>query len=324
MRSATKKALAITGGVAAIGAVAGAAAYTVTDLLVRVALDRDKPRILQNSEGRISGAKEESPFQTVRREASRTLESRPHEVVRINAEDGMLLAGHWFRQEGARRTIVAMHGWRSSYGMDFGMIADFWLNNGCNVLFAEQRGQNNSGGTHMGFGMTERFDCRSWVNFVNERCGTELPVYLAGVSMGAATVLMATGLTLPENVRGVMADCGFTSPHAIWEYITRKNLHMRFGLKGQMADRICRRKIHMGAADYSTVEALRTTHLPVLFIHGTDDHFVPIEMTYENYKACAGPKRLLVVPGAEHGMSYAVDREGYEKAVRDFWATYDR
>ena len=90
-----------------------------------------------------------------------------------------------------------------------------------------------------------------------------------------------------------------------------------------MADRICRRKIHMGAADYSTVEALRTTHLPVLFIHGTDDHFVPIEMTYENYKACAGPKHLLVVPGAEHGMSYAVDREAYEKTARAFWAAYD-
>lgn len=324
MKSTTKKALAVTGGVAAIGALAGAAAYTVTDLLVRVALDRDKPRILQNSEARISGAKAENPFQIARLEASDALEQRPHEVVRTNAEDGTLLVGHWFRQEDARRTIVAMHGWRSSYGMDFGMIADFWLKHGCNVLFAEQRGQNNSGGTHMGFGMIERFDCRSWVDFVNERCGETLPVYLAGVSMGAATVLMATGLTLPANVRGVMADCGFTSPHAIWEYITRKNLHMQFGLKGQMADHICRRKIHMGAADYSTVEALRTTHLPVLFAHGTDDHFVPIEMTYENYKACAGPKRLLVVPGAEHGMSYAVDREGYEKAVLDFWTTYDR
>lgn len=324
MKFSAKKALAITGGVVAAGALAGAAAYTVTDLLVRVALDRDKPRILQNAEGRISGAKEEKPFQAARLEASRSLETKPHEVVRITAEDGTELVGHWFRQEDARRTIVAMHGWRSSYGMDFGMIADFWLDNGCNVLFAEQRGQNSSGGAYMGFGMIERFDCRSWVNFVNERCGETLPVYLAGVSMGAATVLMAAGLEMPTNVRGVIADCGFTSPHAIWEYISRHNLHMQFGLKGRMADRICRRKIHMGAADYSTVEALRSTTLPVLFIHGTDDHFIPIEMTYENYKACAGPKRLLVVPGAEHGMSYAVDREGYEKTVREFWADYDR
>ena len=88
MKFSAKKALAITGGVVAAGALAGAAAYTVTDLLVRVALDRDKPRILQNSEGRISGAKEENPFQAARLEASRALETKPHEVVRITAEDG--------------------------------------------------------------------------------------------------------------------------------------------------------------------------------------------------------------------------------------------
>lgn len=63
--------------------------------------------------------------------------------------------------------------------------------------------------------------------------------------------------------------------------------------------------------------------VPVLFIHGTDDHFVPIEMTYENYKACAAPKRLFIVPGAGHGSSYFVDRDGYERAIKAFWDDYD-
>lgn len=323
MNNTVKKALAITGGVVTAGLLAGAAAYTVTDLLVRVALDREKPRVMKNAERHISGSGNDALYGDTRREVARALETRPHEVVDITAEDGTPLVGHWFQQENARRTIIAMHGWRSSWGMDFGFIADFWLQNGCNVLFAEQRGQNNSGGTYMGFGLTERFDCRCWAEFVTGRCGRDLPVYLAGISMGAATVLMAAGLELPDSVHGIMADCGFTSPHAIWEYITRRNLHMQFRLKGMMADRICRRKLHMGSSDYSTVQALQHTTLPVLLVHGTDDRFVPIEMTYENYKACAGPKHLLVVPGAAHGMSYFVDREGYEKTTKDFWTAYD-
>ena len=69
---------------------------------------------------------------------------------------------------------------------------------------------------------------------------------------------------------------------------------------------------------------MKECKVPVLFVHGTDDHFVPIEMTFENYKACTAPKRLLVVPGAEHGMSYLTDQEGYEAAIRQFWEDCDR
>ena len=68
---------------------------------------------------------------------------------------------------------------------------------------------------------------------------------------------------------------------------------------------------------------MRECKVPVLFIHGTDDRFVPIEMTYENYKACVSPKRLLVVPGAEHAMSYLIDKESYEKTVKEFWNDFD-
>ena len=79
----------------------------------------------------------------------------------------------------------------------------------------------------------------------------------------------------------------------------------------------------MGPGDYSTTFALANTDIPVIFVHGSDDKFVPIEMTYENYKACASPKRLVVIPGAEHGMSYYVDKETYEKEMLLFWQDFD-
>lgn len=190
------------------------------------------------------------------------------------------------------------------------------------MLFVEQRASSGSSGDTISFGLLERFDVRAWVVWVNERIGRDLPVYLCGVSMGASTVLMAADLDLP-SVHGIIADCGYTSPRAIWKHVANRNLHISFGLRGAIADKIMRSKIQMGSGDFSTVKALKTTHIPVIFIHGADDHFVPVEMTYENYLACAGPKRLLIVPGADHAMSYYLEPERYENEILRFWADFD-
>lgn len=244
--------------------------------------------------------------------------------MEIIGYDGVKLVGHLRRCENEKRLIVAMHGWRSSWFRDFGAISDFWYENGCSVLYAEQRGQGESGGEYMGFGLTERYDCLEWVKWANQNGYADRPVYLCGISMGASTVLMAAGLELPGNVRGIMADCGYTSPHAIWRHVLNDNLHISFcGLTAAVADDICKKKIRMGTKAYSCTDAMHECKVPVFFIHGTDDHFVPVEMTYENYKACAAPKRLLIVPGAEHGMSYLTEREKYEKSVLEFWRDYD-
>jgi len=270
------------------------------------------------------GAEEKRELAEKIRTAAASLEERVTQTVEIEAEDGTKLTGHWWPCENPKRIVIAMHGWRSTWSQDFGIIADFWHKEGCCILFAEQRGQGNSGGDYMGFGLTERFDCRDWANWVNEKTDMLMPIYLGGVSMGAATILMASGLDLPDNVAGIVADCGFTSPDAIWKHVVKDNFHLSYGrLRSAAADELCRRRIKAGSNSYSTTEALKNTDIPVLFIHGTDDHFVPVEMTYENYKACASEKHLLIVPGAEHAMSYIVDKDGYENAIRKFWKLYD-
>lgn len=217
-----------------------------------------------------------------------------------------------------------MHGWRSCWARDFGAISEFWHDNGCSVLFAEQQGQGESGGKHMGFGMLERYDCLSWIQWVNEQTGGSLPIYLAGISMGATTVLMAAGMDLPENVHGIIADCGFTSADAIWKHVAQRNLHLCYGFHAAAANAMCRKRIHMGAKDYSTVDAMLDCNVPVLFIHGAKDRFVPVEMTYKTYEACHSTKYLLVVPGADHGMSYWIEREKYQDIVMQFWNNHDK
>jgi len=311
-------------GGGAVGAV-GLAALGVglsCRYMVRLAMDRETPRYVRRELDRVSGSAM-GPMMSAMLACGRShLEKAGCATVETESHDGLRLVGHWLEAPQPKRIIVAMHGWRGSWARDFGLISEFWREQGCSVLFAEQRGQGESGGDHIGFGLLERHDCLRWVNWVNEN-HPGLPVYLAGVSMGATTVLMAGGMELPENVRGILADCGYTSAYDIWKHVAEHNLHLRYGLYAASANDLCRKRIDLDARDYSTLDAMAECEVPVLFVHGTDDSFVPISMTYENYKACAAPKRLLVVPGAEHATSWLTDRQAYEKALTEFWESFD-
>ena len=317
-----KKFLLGIGGVVAAAAVAATVTDKINRFVVSAALDRKKPKQMENGKPPSN--------MTISRELAEKLEefsdklkSENLETVEITARDGEKLVGHWYGNKNAQRVIIAMHGWRSSWAHDFGAIADFWHDSGCSVLYAEQRGQGRSGGEYMGFGMIERYDCLDWINFVNKKMQKSLPVYLAGISMGASTVLMTAGFHLPKNVCGIIADCGFTSAHEIWKHVVDSNTVFFYGMHSKAVDNLCKKKISVGTQDYSTLDAMKNCRVPVLFIHGTDDTFVPIEMTYENYKACIAKKRLFIVPGAVHAASYLTDKNGYEKNVKDFWNSFD-
>lgn len=317
-----KKTLKI-GGIALLStAAASATSFATTKFLMQTALDRQLPKAAEKAGERIAGNSVDEGFLRAVVDASERLEAKLLETVSITAADGTPLVGHWSCNPRAKRVILAMHGWRSSWSRDFGTVSDFWDAHQCSVLYAEQRGQNNSGGDYMGFGLSERYDCLDWINWIMERCGTDIPIYLAGVSMGATTVLMAAGLPLPDSVHGIFADCGFTSPDAIWRHIANNNLHIAYGLRGMIIDELYQKKTNLDA-NYSTVDALKDSDIPILFVHGTDDHFVPVSMTYENYKACRAPKRLLIVPGADHGMSYYLEPEQYEAMALQFWRDFD-
>lgn len=311
-----------SGVTAAVMALATSVRYRGADYLVRLALDRELPPHPMGAERRLSGSTIDSTLLQKVKDAGKDLSACPHEVIQIQSRDGTHLVGHWMGVPTPKRVIIAMHGWRSAWDHDFGMISDFLRNNGCSVLYAEQRGQGGSGGMHMGFGLTERYDCLDWINWANRTCGGNLPIYLCGISMGASTVLLAGGLDLPQNVRGILADCGFTSIVDIWKHVA-KQARLAYPVYGGTAGKLAEKRLCVAVDADSCPQSLSRCRVPVLFVHGTEDHFVPIEMTYENYKACASPKRLFVVPGAEHGMSYLTDPQGYENAVKSFWADFD-
>ncbi len=290
-------------------------------LLVSVAFNRRSP--ISSANNALKRITKDEGFVTTLTEKARGLEEKDTEQVEINGYGGVRLTGHILSSEAPRRLVIAVHGWRGSWSRDFGIVSDFWQSADTTVVYVEQRGQMASGGDYITFGLCERYDVIEWVKWAAARF-SDLPIYLCGVSMGASSVLMSSSLGLPDRVHGIIADSGFTSPSEIWRYVVRNNLRLPYRLYERAANRECVRKTGQTADSCSTLTALRDCSVPVLFIHGAEDSFVPLEMTYRNFSACLAPKRLFVVPGANHCMGYYLDPQGYEREVTNFFQKYDQ
>lgn len=287
--------------------------YCAARLLIGMALDREGPQV-RNMAGMTGIPKDDALGAQLRATRAR-IEARAARVS-IQSHDGLALAGRFVVPEAPKRVILAMHGWRSSWWVDFGLMLDFWHDTGAAILLPDERAHGESAGAHMGFGLLERRDCAAWAAFAAAEF-PGLPLYLAGVSMGATTVLMAAELPLPEPVAGILADSGFTSPRAIWAHVAKSRYHVPYrGVFAYFADHVCKQKIGLAPDAASTPAALRHTSLPVLFVHGCADHFIPPAMTAENAAAHPGPHRVLTIPEAHHGCGYAVDPAAYQEALR--------
>ena len=295
----------------------GALVY-LTRTLMHVALDREAPIFLKRRKSILRDIVKNDEFMDSLYSSAERLENSDCERVEISGYGGTRLVGHLLSSARPERIVIAVHGWRSSWSRDFGIIADFWKSCNCSVLFVEQRGQHMSEGELMTFGVLERYDILEWVRFACDNISDKIPIYLCGVSMGATTVLLSTELGLPENIHGIIADCGFTSTMDIWESVVRR-LHLPYSLMKRLASKIFESRVGVSPRCCSTLSAMQSCRIPILFVHGEKDEFVPAEMTYKNYAACASKKYILTVKSANHGMSYFMDREGYERAMKSFF-----
>ena len=290
----------------------------VTGVLIycyNLAFRRDDKRLPK--EGSAPTGEQYDPFKEVIEKGAGNILSAPYEKVTIISRNGISLAGRYYHVKDGAPLSIIFHGYRSTIGTDCNGGYSMSIRRGYNVLVVYQRAHRESGGKTITFGVKERFDCLDWIAYANERFGKDTPILLMGLSMGAATVLMAAGLELPANVKGIMADCGFSSPKEILQEVIKQ---MKFPVRityffVRTAARIFG---HFDPEEASAIEALKEAKVPVLIIHGDDDRFVPSRMSRENYDACASTKEILIVPGAGHGLSYCVDAKAYEKAVKDF------
>lgn len=245
--------------------------------------------------------------------------AEPFEEIYISSRDGVKLHGKYYHHAENAPLVIFFHGYRSGPIRDGNGCHGICKRKGYNTLLVTQRAHGKSEGKTMTFGIKERLDCLDWIAYANERFGRKTPILLMGISMGAATVLMATGEKLPENVCGVVADCPYSAPKDILKTVMR-SLKLPADLLYPVARLSARIYGHFDVEETTAVEALKKAQVPILLIHGDDDRFVPCHMSQECYEACASKKQIVLIKGAGHGISYCVDAKSYEEAVNSFLA----
>ncbi len=253
------------------------------------------------------------------RENVEFVDSLPCDSVQITADDGTLLSAQYCHEADDAPTAIIMHGYRATAMRDTMGLIVLCKKLGFNLLMPDQRAHGRSGGRSITMGARERYDARAWAYWASVRSYGKSSIFLMGVSMGAATVLLASGLDLPDNVRGIIADCGYSSIRDICRTCLPKYLpHVPVGPGYAAGKAGAELFAHFDPDTIDCRKAVAHSNVPILFIHGSADDFVPCSMSRENYAACTSEKELLIIPGATHAMCYYYDTPAYAKAVTDF------
>lgn len=246
-----------------------------------------------------------APFREMRMQALARAREMPQEKITLTSRDGLALRARLYDTPDAIGSILLFHGYRSFGECDFGCILSYYRDTRrLRILLVDQRAHGDSEGKYITFGALERYDCVDWANYMAKRFGDQ-PIVLDGMSMGAATVLLAAGEALPKNVVGILADCAYSSPEGILRTVGAR-MKMPVGLILPAVRFLCRTVGHFDPLPVSVPKALAKSTLPILMIHGTADAFVPHEMGLENSRAREGI-RFVSVEGADHGMSYLIN-----------------
>lgn len=247
------------------------------------------------------------------------MQTLPFEKVYVTSLDGKRLYGRYYHTKDQAPLQIMFHGYKSSAYLDFCGGIKFAIKSNHNVLVVDQRSHGNSEGSIITFGIKERHDCLCWIQYINQRFGSNTPIILSGLSMGAATVLMASNFDLPKNVVGIVADCPYSSPKEIIQKVG-KDMNYPPKLMYPFVKLGAYIFGHFNLEECDALTAVKASKLPILLIHGDDDRFVPCEMSRALKEACPQKITLEIVPGAGHGLCYLVGPKQYEEALGQFFA----
>lgn len=244
----------------------------------------------------------------------------PHKKVEIQTFDGLTLRGRYYEHSPDAPIEIMMHGYHGNLERDLSGGIFRALDIGHSVLLFDHRGSGFSDGNVITFGINESRDCRRWIDYTLTNINPDAKIILSGVSMGASTAMITSGYDdLPENIVGIIADCGYTSAKDIIKLVIKEM---------KLPPTILYPFVKLGARlfgrfdidEFSPIEQVKKSKIPTIFVHGDKDNFVPMWMSEKNYEACsASPKRFTVIKGAAHGLAFPVGRDGYLKELRAFF-----
>lgn len=239
----------------------------------------------------------------------------------MTSRDGLSLHAYRIRNTGHRYAVIC-HGYRNK-GSYMGLYVKKFYEMGFQILAPDARGHGKSGGDYIGMGWPERIDVADWCRRIADE-DPQAQIILFGVSMGAATVMMAGGEELPSQVKAIIEDCGYTSVWDEFKVQLGQIFHTGWFPFLPVADLVSRFRTGYGFREASALEQVKKCRLPILFIHGREDTFVPFSMMEALYEAAPGRKEKLAVEKAAHGGSAQTDPKAYWGTVWQFLEQYLR
>jgi len=281
---------------------------------------RKKPKVLEEypiPKGEIYEPHREQMIKWIKE-----IRAMEHKDVSVVSFDGLTLRGKYFEYGKDAPIEILFHGYRGTAERDLcgGVYRCFSL--GHSALIVDHRSSGNSDGNVITFGAKESRDCLSWVNFTVNRINKDAKIILTGISMGAATVMIASSMDLPSNVIGILADCGYTSTQDIIKKVMR-DMKLPSNLLYPFARLSAKLFAGFDPDASSPKQSMAKCHLPVIFFHGDTDSYVPCSMSEENYAVCASEhKRLVIIPGAGHGLCFPIDMSTYLSELETFFAPH--
>lgn len=241
----------------------------------------------------------------------------PFEEMYVTSFDGLKLFGRYYHQRNGAPVMILFHGYRSFAARDCSGGLALARKLGFNVLAVDQRAHGKSDGNTISFGILERRDCKTWADAIASHLDPHVPIILSGLSMGAATVLMAADLNLPENVVGIIADSPYSTPKAIISKVC-DDMHLPSQLAWPFIRCAARFFGKFPIESVSAQDSVTRASVPILLLHGEEDRFVPCAMSRDIAENCPSKVTLCTFPEAGHGLCYITDKERYEQVTADF------
>jgi fermentation-respiration switch protein FrsA (DUF1100 family) len=302
-----------------------------------VAIKRSKKEFLMNNKDleQIQNNKEDNNYinkleltedsqpTPAEKEGVEWVESQKYETWNLITEDGLKLTAYYIAAKvETNKTVILAHGY-TSRGKDMGSFAKFYYEKlDYNVLMPDDRGHGNSEGNYIGFGWPDRKDYVNWIRMIVDKVGVNAQIVLHGISMGGATVMMVSGEALPKQVKAIVEDCGYTSVYDELQYQLKRMYHLPSFPILHATSLLSKIRAGYYFKEATALNQVQKNKLPMLFIHGDEDTFVPTEMVWKLYDACTSDKDIYIVKGAGHGMAYGTDKLVYEQKVTDFLSSF--
>ena len=268
------------------------------------------------------------PFQEVFDKGNKWIEDKykNNEIkdVYIKSKDNLKLHAIFVENKKNKGIVIETHGYRSKPQRDLYAACHEYYNMGYSLLLVDSRACGQSEGKYITFGIKESEDLINWIKYLNKNY-KDKSIILAGVSMGATTILMSLkDIKKNMHVKCVISDCAYIIPKDEILYCIKNYFHINGKIFINMINIWSKLIAKFDLKEKDTITSLKNTNIPILFIHGKDDDFVPVENTNKNYELYKGTKEILLIDDANHGLSYLIDPNKYIKTVTKFIKKYNK